>query len=293
MTSTAFASKLDLALKALSMSRARMAADLAVDKSLVGRWAAGKVVPSAHNLARLTELIAGRRPGFTMLDWDRDLEGLAVVLGVEPSAAPAQAFDWVPSAIFADAVQGVTVRGAAYEGIWKSTRPSSDLPGRFLHDHTLIRRSESGVLSFKTGVEGVSYEGWALLLQHQLFSVAADRAHGTLLFSIFNGVARQKAQVLDGITLACLRDAGGSPVASTCLLERVVDLTGDEAEDDRRYEACIAAQGSPLAEEGSVPEAVRAHLTREADPASMGLGGLLRMYFGQSMARGSSLTPDG
>jgi len=292
-STTAFASKFDLVLKALSMSRARMAADLAVDKSLVGRWASGKVTPSAHNLTRLTELIAGKRPGFTMLDWDRDLEGLAGVLGIEASAAPAQAFDWVPPVIFADAVQGAAARGAAYEGIWRSTRPSSDLPGRFLHDHSLIRRSDSGLLSFKTGVEGVSYEGWALLLQHQLFSVAADRAHGTLLFSIFNGVARQKAQVLDGITLACLRDAGGSPVASTCLLERVEDLSGDEAEDDRRYEACIAAQGSPLAEEGSVPDPVRAHLTREADPASMGLGGLLRMYFGQSMARGSSLTPEG
>ena len=129
----------------------------------------------------------------------------------------------------------------------------------------------------------------ALLLQHQLFSVAADRAHGTLLFSIFNGVARQRAEILDGLTLACLRDAGGSPVASTCLLERVADPSGDPDEDLRVYQALIAAQETPLAAEGSVSETVRAHLTREADPASLGLGGLLRMYFGQSMARGSSL----
>ncbi len=291
MTATAFSSKLDLVLKALSMSRARMAADLAVDKSLVGRWASGKIMPSAHNLARLTELIATRRPGFTLLDWERDQESLAQALGVE-AAVPVQAFDWVPPAIFAEAVQCVSARGAVYEGIWRSTRPSSDLPGRFLHDHLLIRRADNGILSFQTGVEGVSFEGWAMLLQHQLFSVAADRAHGTLLFSIFNGVARQKAQVLDGITLACLRDAGGSPAASTCLLERVAELTGDRAEDEHRYQTLIKAQGSPLAPEGSVPEAVRAHLTREADPASMGLGGLLRMYFGQSMARGSSLTDE-
>lgn len=292
MPNAAFARKLDLVLKALSMSRARMAADLAVDKSLVGRWVSGKVIPSAHNLSRLTALIAERRPGFTLLDWDRDLEGLGQSLGIEPEAK-SQTFDWAPPEIFGEALQGVAARGWIYEGIWRSTRPSSDLPGRFLHDHCLIRRGDSGLLSFKTGVEGVSFEGWAMLLQHQLFSVAADRAHGTLLFSIFNGVARQKAQVLDGITLACLRDAGGSPAASSCLLERVADLTGDAAEDDRRYEALIKAQGFPLAPEGSVPEAVRAHLTREADPASMGLGGLLRMYFGQSMARGDSLTAAG
>lgn len=273
------------------MSRARMAADLAVDKSLVGRWVSGKVVPSAHNLTRLTELIARRRPGFTMLDWDRDLEGLAAALGVEVTSNGGQTtlIDWIPPAILSEALQGTAARGGVYEGIWRSTRPSSDLPGRFLHDHLLIQRSANGFLSFRTGVEGVSYEGGALLLQHQLFSIAADRAHGTLLFSIFNGVARQKAEVLDGVTLACLRDAGGSPAASTCLLERVADLSGDPEADIQAYEAMIAAQGSPLAPEGSVPEAVRAHLTREADPMRMGLGGLLRMYFGQSMARGSSL----
>ncbi|ATC24541.1 helix-turn-helix domain-containing protein [Caulobacter vibrioides] len=283
-------SKLELALKALSMSRARMAAELAVDKSLVGRWVAGKVVPSAHNLARLTTLIAEKRPGFTMLDWDRDLDGLAAALGVETAADAAETLiDWIPPAILREALQGTAARGGTYVGIWRSTRPSSDLPGRFLHDHLLIQRDPRGLLRFRTGVEGVSYEGGALLLQHQLFSIAADKAHGTLLFSIFNGVARQKAEILDGVTLACLRDAGGSPAASTCLLERICDLTGDDEEDVRIYEGLIAAQGFPLAPEGSISEAVRAHLTREADPAGMGVGGLLRMYFGQSMARGASL----
>lgn len=285
------APKLELALKALSMSRGRMAAELVVDKSLVGRWISGKVMPSAHNLTRLTELIANRRPGFTMLDWDRDLDGLAMALGVEASAASSADVlaDWIPRAILKEALQGTAARGGAYEGVWRSTRPSSDLPGRFLHDHCLIQRAPNGLLAFRTGVEGVSFEGGALLLQHQLFSVAADRAHGTLLFSIFNGVARQKAEVLDGITLACLRDAGGSPAASTCVLHRVADPTGDPEEDFRIYQTCIAAQETPLAAEGSVPEAIRAHLVREADPVGMGLGGLLRMYFGQSMARGSSL----
>jgi hypothetical protein len=289
MDSIAFSDRLNLVLKALSLSRARLAADLEVDKSLVGRWAAGKVMPSGHNLARLTERVALRQPGFTMLDWDRDLEGLADRLGVSTAAA-SKPLDWVPPALLAEALRGADARGGAYEGLWRSTRPSSDLPGRFLHDHLMIRRTPNGPLGFRTGVEGVLYEGWALLLQHQLFSIATDSVHGTLLFSIFNGVARQKAEMLDGLTLACLRDAGGSPVASTCLLERVGDLTGDNDEDDRRYSAFLAAQGSPLAPEGSVPEQVRAHLTRAIDPDLMGQGGLLRMYFGQSMARGASLT---
>src|SRR5215218_7148123 len=81
-----FSAKLDLALKALSMSRGRLAADLGVDKSLVGRWASGAVSPSEHSLSLLTQLIASKRPGFTMLDWDRELEALAGVFGVEVAA---------------------------------------------------------------------------------------------------------------------------------------------------------------------------------------------------------------
>ena len=79
---TPFSKKLDLVLKALSMSRGRLAAELGVDKSLVGRWASGTVTPSAHNLENLTRLVAQRRAGFTMLDWDRSLDGLAQVFGV-------------------------------------------------------------------------------------------------------------------------------------------------------------------------------------------------------------------
>jgi hypothetical protein len=288
-----FSAKLELVLKAFSMSRARLASALDVDKSLIGRWASGAVVPSQHNLERLTRFVAGRRGSFTMLDWDRDLEGLANVLGVE---APGTAGDpraaignFVPPELFAEAERGAALRGHAYEGIWKSTRPSSDLPGRFLHDHTLVLPQVNGLLPFRTGVEGVDYRGHALVLQHQLFSMSADAEHGTLLFCIFNSVARQRAEVLDGLTLACLRDAGSSPIASTCILHRVAESSGDVKKDIALYEKLVSEQGSPLAAEGSVPEAVQRHLTRGSGVGGVGTGGLLRMFFGHSMARGPSL----
>ena len=290
-----FSAKLVLVLKAFSMSRARLASALDVDKSLIGRWASGAVVPSQHNLERLTQFVAGRRGGFTMLDWDRDLDGLANVLGVEAPGAGTNADpraaigSFVPSDLFAGAQRGAALRGRAYEGIWKSTRPSSDLPGRFLHDHTLVLPQVDGLLPFRTGVEGVDYQGHALVLQHQLFSMSADAQHGTLLFCIFNSVARQRAEVLDGLTLACLRDAGSSPIASTCILHRVAESSGDPETDVALYEKTVAEQGSPLAAEGSVPEAVQRHLTRGSDVSGVGTGGLLRMLFGQSMARGPSL----
>ena len=86
-----------LVLKGLTISNGRFAADLAVDKSLVGRWIAGTVTPSAYNRERLTRLIAERLPGFSLLDWDRPLADLAGVVdrrggvpgrGGDPPAPP-------------------------------------------------------------------------------------------------------------------------------------------------------------------------------------------------------------
>ena len=77
-----FAARLDFVLKALSIGRGRLAADLGVDKSLVTRWLGGTIRPSGHNLERLSRLIAAQRPGFTMLDWDTDLSLLAARVGV-------------------------------------------------------------------------------------------------------------------------------------------------------------------------------------------------------------------
>src|ERR1700751_5269963 len=86
--SESFAAKFALVLKALSISRGRLAADLGVDKSVVGRWVTGAVKPSSHNLSSLTALIAGGVRGFKMLDWDRSFADLANLMGADPSAVP-------------------------------------------------------------------------------------------------------------------------------------------------------------------------------------------------------------
>src|SRR3569623_2172243 len=88
---TPVSAKLDLVLRALSMSRGRLAAAVGVDKSLVGRWASGAVTPSEHNLANITRVIAELRPGFTMIDWDREPEGLAGLFGIDITAIRAPA----------------------------------------------------------------------------------------------------------------------------------------------------------------------------------------------------------
>lgn len=79
---TGIAAKLELILKALSITRGRAAAEIGVDKPLMGRWVSGTVHPSARNLERLTVWIAGYHEGFSLLDWDVDIATLAKRFGV-------------------------------------------------------------------------------------------------------------------------------------------------------------------------------------------------------------------
>lgn len=288
-----FSARMELVLKALATSRARLAAQLGVDKSLIGRWVAGTVMPSSAKLDRLTAHIAEVRPGFKASDWSLDAQAFAARLGLGSEAARdvgGTLGGWLPLPVLNEAAMTARIRGGAYEGIWKTTRPLIELPGRFMHDYVLLRRAPNGLLTYKVGVDDMQFEGWSFPLQNQLFSIATDVVSGTLIFSIFNGVARQKADVLDGLTLSCQRDAGGSPVAGACLMERVCDLSGDPEVDEARF-AELVAEG-PLAPQGSVPPEIADHLYRDVGPTAASLGGdaLLTMAFARSMSRGPGYT---
>jgi transcriptional regulator with XRE-family HTH domain len=282
-----FAVKLEFVLKALSMSRGDLATALGVDKSLAGRWARGTVKPSAHNLARLTSLIASRVEGFSILDWERDLERLAGVVGVDPDTVGGvhrMRIDHpLLDLVLGQALDGTARRGAAYEGFFRSTRPYPRLAGRFMRDHILVRRDAHGLLRFKLGSEGVIVAGWVLPQQHQLFLVGAESATGALAFAIFNGVNARRADFIEGLLLSCSLDVGRTPTACAMVIERIGDLTDDAEADDRRFDELTALE--PLAPDGSVPRRLRDHLARDIGPAQAAIGGdwLLRLPIARAL----------
>src|ERR1700761_1755079 len=142
---TTLAAKLDFVLKALSMSRGHLAAELGVDKSAAGRWVSGAATPSAYNLSQLTTLVAQRVPGFTSLDWERDLDGLAEVLGVSPpgGARGTQAARLALNIpLLEESHATARLRGRAYEGFYRTTRPYAQHPEAFIHDYVMIRFDE-------------------------------------------------------------------------------------------------------------------------------------------------------
>jgi transcriptional regulator with XRE-family HTH domain len=282
-----FRDKLELVLKALSISRGQLAAELGVDKSAVGRWVTGAAVPTGYNLVRLTAAVARRIEGFTALDWDRSVGELAQRLGADAPAGPTAA--GLPLAILDQAVATTQLRWAAYQGFFRSTRPYVLQPGRFVHDHGMMRLDPaSGLLTLKIGSGGTIAEGWMLPLHNQLFAIAADASGGAVLFGLFNGVSAPKVEVVDGLVLAPALDPGRTPTAYAMMFERVGDLTGNAGADDATF-ARLAAH-HPLAPEGSVPDAVARHLLRDVGPAQIPLGGdlLLQLPIARSLARGAA-----
>ena len=132
------------------------------------------------------------------------------------------------------------LRGAAYEGFFRSTRPYVLAPGRFVHDHGMIRRDPNGLLRLRMGTGGTVVDGWVLPMGAQLFIIAIDVISGAVLFGLFNGVGTARADVVDGLVLAPALDAGRTPTAHAMTFERIGDLTGDPEADDRRFQELAA-----------------------------------------------------
>ncbi len=291
--------KLDLIRKALNYSRGRLAAELGVDKSVVSRWLSGTTRPSANNLGALTALVAKQFQGFSLLDWERDLQDLAGLLRLdEPEAFsaligephPKKTSSHLPFAAVETARRQTERRGASYEGLWQITQPAFTKPGRLVHTHALIR-VQDGLLQMRWGAPGWLCTGPLLIVMGQLFGMLVDEADDTVLFCVLNGVSMPRVEILDGLMLTNAKDGPQTPTAAPCYLERVADLKGDELEDENRYETM--RQSPEVLSAENVPEALRRHLLPDIGPAAASAGGemLLRTSFWHSLSRGGPV-PD-
>jgi hypothetical protein len=274
------------------MSRAKLASVLGVDKSLVGRWAAGAVHPSDHNLSRITAVIAERFPGFTTLDWERDLADFAKRLGLDPTAArleqPLPEVQGLPLQ-FIDLVRRNTEhRGAAYEGFWRTSRSSVLMPHLIFQDHGMIRLNANGLLEVRMGGAGLYFHGWMMLAEGNLFVIIHDSTGQTPLFLIFRGVPLPRAEAMEGILLMAALNASRTPAAVPILLERIGDLSGNREEDDAVCDDLITRQ--PTVSIDEIPDANRAYLLRDVGPTAAASGGNLFLLADGVLTRGSTST---
>lgn len=285
---TPFSVNLRLALKMLSLSAAGLASELAIDKSVVSRWLNGSVQPSAHNLARLSALVARRVAGFTALDWERAPESLARLFGADPGAIPGirPLSPGQPFAGWDEMLAGAASRGAPYEGFFRTTRPHPRAAGRFLHEYAMIRRDAAGVFRIAMGSVESRAEGLLIALHGLVYCIATELKSGTIQFGIFNGTTASRMEVFDGLILIPGADMGRAPTATAMLCERIGELSGDREADDKRYDEL--ASHNPVVPEGSTPPHIVAHLTRDCGAQALAQGGdwLLSMSLMRSLSRG-------
>lgn len=264
-----FPAKLEIVMKTLSLSRGRLAADLGVDKSVVARWATGVVSPSEHNLARLTELVASKRPGFSMLHWDATTDALLAFMGgmaaavVGTQAAPPEV-SGLPLPGLDEARAVAARRQTVFEGFWRTVRASLIVPGKLVHDHGLVRRNANGLLEFWLGSSGARFEGWMMPLQGQVFVVLSDQARDTQVYAMLSAVGLPRGEMFDGILLAPALDVARTPTAVPVILERIGELTGDEEIDNARCRELQAKDAS--ADESLISAELKAHLLRDCGP---------------------------
>ncbi|MDB5429290.1 MAG: hypothetical protein JWP35_406 [Caulobacter sp.] len=288
----AFAEKFGLVLKLLSLSSAQMAAALEVDKSVISRWLSGGVEPSSHNLARLTGLIATRRPGFSTLDWERSPEGLLQLFGADPALIPGHRSQGGPVltlSIWEQIIASAALRGTAYEGFFRLTRPSTQDSGAFVEEYGLIQPDPCGLPRFRLAAAGAMFDGWLLSVHDQVHVVACDPVGGVMINAILNGIGAARVAALDGLILSPTLDVERAPSAMPVLLEYVAGLTGEPEADERRFED-LAGRQRTLSPDDLEPR-TRARLMRDCGPTAYAGGGamLLQMPLEGSLTRAGAL----
>jgi len=128
-------------------------------------------------------------------------------------------------------------------------------------------------------------EGWFLLLQSCCYVIGAELSSGTYAFGLFNGVSGTRVDRLDGLFLINSSDVGRTAYAGGVLLERISDLTGDEAADDAQLDEL--GKLPAVAPRNSISAEIAAHLVRDIGPSQIPFGGdwLLSMPTVRSLSR--------
>lgn len=283
----AFNLKFEFVAKALSLSRGQLAMQLGIDKSVVSRWLSGARRPTSSGLARLTALVAGRVDGFTMLDWDLDLEALAVRLAPiaerRPSAmvheaTPTGLREWQALPRLHEAMLASGDAGQAAAGLWRALAPMPGSTSQFGQSFSMFRVNADGSLRVDTGFFTMRRLGWSVAVGMQFFSCVTGTEDGYCAFTIMNRTPTPTLDVMDGIFLGCMADNGGVPIAMPLVMERIGDLTGDDETDEARLADLLMTNPVLAAEEVAVE--IRKRLAASVDPS------LLTMAAVGSLARG-------
>lgn len=284
--------KLDMLLKACSLSRVALAQQVGVDKSLVGRWVNGSIHPGEHNLAKLASVFRGYFPELTLADFFGDQAALAARIGIAWHAGVPTGPEMRAEGPFAQYIAAseadIAFRAGTYEGFWRTTRPSLLMPDQLFQDYGMFRLNENGMIDVVMEGAGLRFTGWLFPMAGNLNIFLFDPVGRSPLLTVLKGVTLPKAMSLEGLLLLSALDAARTPVVFPIVLERVGDLSGDREDDDRRLRDIIETKPEPI---DPLTEAEReAAAWRNIGPEAAAKGGDLFLSLSGALTHGVTST---
>lgn len=228
-----FAARLSRIMGQLNFSRVALARELALDKTVVGRWLTGVNVPTEHNLSRLTEIVRRQRAGFTLAHWRGDASEFNTA--VEGAVSRGPAVD-TGTAMPTARMRLVGMRrpptpeaGLPYIGLWAGFYQS--MANRGLALACVLRVAFDGEHLHGEFSEGDFVGGGpAVVLGSRLHLVIQPGPlYDRLGFMIFNSLQAPEAAIIDGLVMVPAADGTGTPSAAPMILFRIDEPEGDSA----------------------------------------------------------------
>jgi transcriptional regulator with XRE-family HTH domain len=219
-----FAAKLALLGKRLNWSRAKLAQEVGVDKSLIARWLGGSSRPSDNSFMRLNAAVSQVLSDFTAADWDLPADRFAGRLGLAAGAVPPPAQAATRTTLSGLKHPAKAERGMPYAGLWGGFYQSLSNWGRPLPCVARFAVDELG-LRFAWSKGNFGGEGPALATHSYIHCLMEVRPLYDRLFTFtFNAVPDSHASIVDGLISGVGCD--GTPAAGPILLFHLHDGTG-------------------------------------------------------------------
>lgn len=266
--------RLTRALAALNVSRARLAAVVGVDKSVVGRWTRGLMRPSEHNLSLITAWIAHQRPGFDMTAWAASATRFAALL-VPPAIEPAELAEWLPVSAFHSAIE-VKREGDGYCGIHLLIRQRFMTPA-LIAELFIIWRDGDTLRMHNPGAFW-NFRGRGFILHHQLYFIAEDAdVHDGLVFWMLNGVAGGAMLATDGLFFGAQGYRERPPSVAPAVMLRLAALCDRNAEPEAATISALQARLDTVIETARVDDLAGSEIVHHLAGGGSESDRLLRM----------------
>jgi transcriptional regulator with XRE-family HTH domain len=227
-----FAAKLALLAKRLNWSRAKLAQQVGIDKSLAARWLNGNSRPTGNSLMQLTSAVAQAVDGFTAADWDLASGQFSRRLGI---AAPAAASGTPATQLLLSGLRNAppaATWGAAYVGLWAGFYQSLTNRGMVRLCVCEFVMGEGGLrFTFSDGVFVGEGPAFATHTHVNAICELAPLDNHLIFYALNAAQDLQGAAVIDG--LQCLVGVDDTPSAGPILLFRIDEPTDDEAAELR------------------------------------------------------------